>query len=260
MPISGQNILLYEKSDGVVTITLNRPERQNAVSWELQRRLADAWVQFRDDDDARVAILTGAGDKTFCTGADLVEQSETDEREGKAVHPELLQMCPVEIWKPIIAAVNGYAIAGGFWLAKSCDIRIASENAEFGIAESKWNMPAFWIHDLTAELSIAHALEIALWGDRRISAQRAYEMGFVNKVVPRDKLMDEAMSWADSMRYLAPRCVRNFKQIIRRGRYLSYADGEAFAKALENNLIGMEDTIEGPRAFAEKRKPVFKDK
>ncbi len=258
MPISGPDILLYEKKDRVVTITLNRPERLNALSLELTQRLTDAWVQFRDDDDAWVAIVTGAGDKAFCTGFDLVDQAERDER-GEGV-PELPRFYPHQIWKPVIAAVNGYAIAGGLWLAKSCDIRIASEHAEFGIAETRWNMPAHWVYDLTAELNMGHTLEIALWGDRRIPAQRAYEMGLVNRVVSREKLMDEAMSWAESMRYLAPRCVRNLKQIIHRGRYLAPSEAEAFGKALEVNLRGMEDTIEGPRAFAEKRKPVFKNK
>lgn len=254
MPISGSEILVYEKKDRVVTITINRQERMNSMSTELMERLAEAWVQFRDDDDAWVAILTGAGDKAFCTGRDLIEQSET------GLPRKLVDYSPCDIWKPIIAAINGYAIAGGWQLAQACDIRIAAEHAELGIAETRWNMPAFWIYDLTRQLHLGHALEIALWGDRRITAQRGYEIGWINRVVPKDKLVEEALSWADSMRYLAPRCVRNLKQILYRGFYLPPSQAEAFAMALEQNLAGMEDSIEGPRAFAEKRKPVFKNR
>jgi len=254
MPVSGSDVLLYEKQDKVVVITINRPERMNSVSIELMERLAEAWARFRSDDDAWVAILTGAGDKAFCTGRDLIEHSETGT-------PQKLPDCfPRDIWKPVIAAINGYAVAGGWQFAQACDIRIAAERAEFGIAETRWNMPAFWVYDLTRQLNLGHALEIALWGNRRITAQRCYEMGWINKVVPQDKLMEEALQWADDMRYLAPRSVRNLKQIIYRGFYLPPAEAEAFALALEQNLIGMQDSIEGPKAFAEKRKPVFKNK
>lgn len=254
MPLSGPDILLYEKKDRVVTITINRPERMNSISIELMGRLAKAWVQFRDDDDAWVAILTGTGDKAFCTGRDLIEQSQT------GLPEEMGDYFPRDIWKPIIAAINGYAIAGGWQLAQACDVRIAAEHAELGIAETRWNMPAFWVYDLTRQLQLGHALEIALWGDRRIKAQRGYEMGWINRVVPKEKLMEEVLSWADSMRYLAPRCVRNLKQILYRGFYLPPSEAEAFAFALEQNLVGMEDSIEGPKAFAEKRKPIFKNK
>lgn len=254
MPISGPDILLYEKRDKVVTITINRAERMNSVSVELMQRLADAWSQFKDDDDARVAVLTGTGDRAFCSGRDLIEQAET------GLPKKFPQYFPRDIWKPIIAAINGYAIAGGWQLAQACDIRIAAEHAELGIAETRWNMPAFWVYDLTRQLQLGHALEVALWGNRRITAQRGYEMGWINRVMPKDKLMEEALSWADDMRYLAPRCVRNLKEIIYRGFYLPPSEAEALAQALEQNLIGMEDSIEGPKAFAEKRKPVFKNK
>ena len=113
---------------------------------------------------------------------------------------------------------------------------------------------------LARYVALGHALEIALWGDGRITAQRAYEMGFINRVVPKDRLMEEAMSWAERMLYLAPRTVRNLKEIIYRGCVLTPEDGIAFGNALEQNLIGMEDSVEGPKAFAENRKPMFKGK
>ena len=259
MPIKGPDILLYEKKDRIVTITLNRPERMNALSLELMERLAAAWAQFRDDDEAWVAIITGAGDKTFCAGFDLVEQAERFRR-GEELPLTLPMFRPSQIWKPIIAAINGYAISGGWWLAQSCDIRIAAEHAEFGIAETRWNMPAGWVYELPRRLTSGHALEIALWGDKRISAQRGYEIGVINRVVPADRLMGEAMSWAERMLFLAPRCVRNLKEIIYRSYDMTSSEAKAFANALETNLLGMEDTIEGARAFAEKRKPNFMNK
>jgi enoyl-CoA hydratase/carnithine racemase len=145
-------------------------------------------------------------------------------------------------------------------LAQQCDIRIAAEHAQLGITETRWNQAAGWVHNLPSQLLLGHALEIALWGDRLLSAQRAYEMGWVNKVVPGERLMDEALEWAERMLSLAPRAVRNLKEILYRGAYLTPLEGRAFGRALEQNLAGMEDTREGPRAFAEKRKPNFQNR
>ena len=259
MPITGPDILIYEKKDRVVTMTINRPERLNAVSMELAYRMEEAWEQFRDDDDAWVAVVTGTGDKAFCTGFDLIDQAERN-RKGEPMPMVLPHFYPHEIWKPVIAAINGFAIAGGWWLAQACDIRISAEHAECGIAETRWNMPAGWVHSLPRRVGLGHALEIALWGDARITAQRGYEIGWINRVVPKEKLMTEAMSWADRMRYLAPRSVRNLKEIIYRSYDMSYPDAAAFGIALEHNLLGMEDTLEGNKAFNEKRKPNYKNK
>lgn len=259
MPIKGPDILLYEKKGRIAILTLNRPERMNALSIELAQRLEAAWTDFQNDDSIWVAVITGSGDRAFCAGYDLADQAERD-KAGLPVPKKLPQCSPRGIWKPVIAAINGYAIAGGFMLANDCDIRIAAEHAELAISESRWNLPAPWIHDLTTRLFLGHALEIVLWGDTRISAQRGYEMGWINRVVPKEKLMEEAMSWAERMLYLGPRCVRNLKEILYRGQYMVSSEGEAFAVALEQNLQGMEDTIEGPQAFVEKRKPRFKNR
>ena len=258
MPISGSDVLLYEKKDRIVTITLNRPERMNALSVELMQRLVEAWQRFNEDGDVWVAVVTGAGDKVFCPGADLIEMKERHEK-GLGT-PKWPRFYLTGTWKPIIAAINGHAISGGWALAQACDIRIASEKAEFGIAETRWNMPAGWVYSLTRQLHLGHALEIVLWGDARVSAQRAYEMGWVNRVVAQEKVMDEAMSWAERMLSLGPRCVRNLKEILYRGFYMVPEEAEAFYQALEVNLEGMEDSIEGPKAFAEKRKPIFHDR
>ncbi len=259
MPITGPEILLYEKKDRIVTITLNRPERMNALSLELMQRISEAFERFRDDDDAWVAIITGAGDKAFCAGLDLKDQAERDAK-GEGFPKRGPQFHHLDIFKPIIGAINGFAIAGGWLIAQECDVRIAAEHAEMGISETMWNLPAYWVVDLTRQLNLGHALEIALWGDRRITARRGYEIGWINRVVPKEKLMEEAYEWAERMCYLGPRCVRNLKEILYRGYYMPPSEGLAFARALEQNLFGMEDTVEGPRAFTEKRKADFKNR
>jgi len=259
-------VLLYEKKlDGrVVVMTLNRPDAMNALNGELFEAIYDGWERFRDDDEAWVAILTGAGDKAFSAGADLKETTQIRTGQLKPVRRRsriLGLLCEdLNLWKPTIAAINGYAIAGGWMLAQECDIRIAAEHAELGVSEVRWNMSAGWLHPLTRQMHLQHALEIVLWGDRRITAQRAYEMGWVNRVVPKERLMDEAMEWAERILYLAPRDVRNLKEILYRGFYMSPMEGAAFSRALEQNLIGMEDSIEGPKSFSEKRKPQFKNR
>jgi enoyl-CoA hydratase/carnithine racemase len=262
-------VLLYEpKGDGrIVLITLNRPQALNALNSELLAQLDRALVKFRDDESAWVAILTGSG-RAFCAGADLKEMTDSDAAtgvSGKGLE-KLANAIPAPLseryglWKPIIGAMNGFALAGGFALAQQCDIRIASESAEVGIPEARWNLSADWLHDLTRQIGLGHALELALWGDRRIPARRAYEMGWINAVVPADKLMDEAMTWAERVVKMGPRSVRNFKEILYRGAYLPSAEGKAFAQALEKNLLGAEDTAEGPRAFTERCEPKFKNR
>ena len=259
-------VLIYEKKlDGrVVVMTLNRPDAMNALNSELWEAIYDGWEQFRDDNEAWVAILTGAGDKAFSAGADLKETTQIRTGQIKPVRRrsrKLGLLCEdLDLWKPTIAAINGYAIAGGWMLAQECDIRIAAEHAELGVSEVRWNMSAGWLHPLTRQMHLQHALELVLWGDRRITAQRAYEMGWVNRVVPKERLMDEAMEWAERILYLAPRDVRNLKEILYRGFYMPPMEGAAFSRALEQNLIGMEDSIEGPKAFSEKRKPQFKNR
>ena len=257
MPLTGPDMLRYEKQDGIVIITLNRPERMNALSSELRSRVADALDRFREDDEARVAIVCGNG-KAFCAGRDLKDSAAAHGSYGSWV--QRWRPSHLDIPKPTICAIQGYAIAAGFRLAKLFDIRIATEEAEFGISEGKLNLPASFICDLTRQLRLAHALELALWGDKRITAQRAYEMGWVNRVVPKEKLMDEAMDWAERMLYLGPRAVMNFKKILYQGFYIPPEQMFEWGSALEVGMFDSEDAKEGARAFAEKRKPRFTGK
>lgn len=255
-------------------ITLNRPHRMNSIGDGMSEALYDAWVEFRDDRDARVAILTGAGDKAFCAGADLIRTAEGRNEDG----PRLSQSeslarrnagdskhwIPLAekmgLWKPVIGAINGFAIAGGFQYAMQCDVRIMSETARVGIAETRWNMTAaHWAIPLTRQMGLGPALELTLWGDTQFDAQRCYQLGWANRVVPPEQLMDTAMQYAQRMLDLAPRAVRNMKEAMYRGYYMDPILGEAYGGSLEANLAGMNDSIEGPRAFSEKRRPNFTD-
>ena len=271
LSLSNDTVLYETRENGrVAIITMNRPERMNAINSDLSRGVGEAWLRFRDDDEAWVAILTGAGDRAFCAGLDLVDRTQRDASgDGGPRRREPATGLPVplaplseslNLWKPTIAAINGFAVAGGFMLAQQCDIRIAAEHAEVGVPEVRWNQGGPWLHDLTRQIGLGHALELVLWGDQRITAQRGYEIGWINRVVPKEQLMDEAMSWATRLLDLAPRAVRVLKETLYRGFWMDSASGRAYAGAIGSELRGMEDSIEGPRAFAEKRKPAFKNR
>jgi enoyl-CoA hydratase/carnithine racemase len=263
----GVLLLDKEENDRIWVITLNRPGRLNAFNGELRKVLHETYWEFAHDETAWVAILTGTG-RAFGTGQDLRERADRDaaaaagQPDPMVPMPDYLQNIfplaeSLNCWKPTIAAVNGIAVAGGFNHAMQCDIRIAAETAEFGVTEARWNQGAGWIHHLPRIIGLGHALELVLWGDRRISAQRAYEIGLVNQVVPPERLIETAMEWATRLLELAPRAVRNFKEILYKGTYMGPFEARRYASGLEQNLRGMQDSIEGPRAFAEKRKPVF---
>jgi crotonobetainyl-CoA hydratase len=265
--------LLYDTIDNgrIAIITINRPERMNASDPGMAGRWADAWTHFAADDECWVAIVTGAGDRAFSAGQDLRIRADLEEEaaaKGMVGQGGSLRQArrgldlkwDLKCWKPTIAAINGFAIAGGWSTAQNQTFRIAAEHAEMNIAEARWNQGAGFVAWLPRLMHLGHALEVVLMGDRRITAQRAYEMGFVNKVVKKEELMDEAVDWARRMCNLAPRAIRNFHEMAYRGVTMTVPEAQAFAAALEQNLRGMEDSLEGPKAFAEKRTPVFKNK
>lgn len=267
-------VVRTEKLEGgkIYVIILNRPHRMNSMGDNLGPELINAWLAFRDDPEARVAILTGAGNRAFSAGADLIQTSETRQEEGaddapppprpiQGVGPSIAPMSEsMGLWKPTIAAINGYAIAGGFMMSMQCDIRIVAEEARIGIAEVRWNMGgAGWMVPVTRQIGLGAALEMILWGDTQLSGQRAYEIGWAQRVVPRENLMEAAMEYAQRALDMAPRAVRNNKQALYRGFYMTPEQGAAYGGALEQNLQGMQDSVEGPTAFAEKRRPNFID-
>ena len=268
-------VVLVEKRDEerIWVVTMNRPEKLNALNRAMREDLTQVWEEFRDDRSARVAVLTGAGDRAFSAGVDLNELRESREeavRDGPAAAPAYQSppRAPVgapcaetlNLWKPVIAAVNGYAIAGGFIVALYCDIRIAAEGSRFGVAEVRWGQGGGGqLAALTRVVGLGNALELCFWGDGQIDARRAYEMGFVNQVVPPGQALVSALQWARRMVDLAPRAVRNMKQNLYRGYYVPPPEAMALGSNLDQNLRNMQDTLEGPRAFAEKRRPVFRD-
>jgi enoyl-CoA hydratase/carnithine racemase len=257
----------HEEDGKVWVITLNRPERLNSFNGALRKEVHQAYWDFAHDEKSWTAVITGTG-RAFGTGQDLRERADRDEAKAKGL-PDPMVVMPdylsnifplaesLNLWKPMIAAVNGIAVAGGFNHAMQCDVRIAADTAEFGVTEARWNQGAGWVGFLPRVVGLGNAMEIVVWCDKRISAQRAYEMGLVNKVVPGDKLMEESLDWAHRLLELAPRTLRNFKEILYKGSYMGPFEMRRYASSLEQNLRGMNDSVEGPRAFAEKRKPVF---
>ena len=245
------NEVLYEKQNQVVVITLNRPERLNSISLALREQLGNALKDFDADENLRVAILTGAGDRAFCAGMDLKEAAELKMGHRRGTVPNINE---IKLGKPVIAAVNGFALAGGWMLVQTCDLCIASENATFGITEGKVGRGMPWAAPMTRMMSQRHAMELLLTG-RKITAQRAYEIGFVNAVVPHAKLMEAAMAMAEEIVACAPLTVAAAREMV----YLSHEMGvSAAARAgahLFDRVYRSEDALEGPRAFSEKRKP-----
>jgi enoyl-CoA hydratase/carnithine racemase len=257
--------VLYTQKDKIVTITINRPEAMNAIDPETQAALVEAWTRFRDDDSTWVAILTGAGDRAFSAGADLKKMipAAFGKDSGRKRHhsdPGLGGITRgLEIWKPMIAAVNGFCLAGGLEQALACDLRIASPNAVFGLTEVRWAiMPgAGGTQRLPRAVPLAKAMEMILMA-QQITAEEAHRIGLVNTVVPLPELMPTAMRWAETLCERGPLAVRAAKEAVLRGLTMPLADGLRLEAFLSNTLRGTEDAVEGPKAFAEKRKPDFK--
>jgi enoyl-CoA hydratase len=248
--------VLYEKKDRTVTITLNRPEKLNAYTAQDIQELEKAWYKFRDDPDAWTAILTGAG-KAFCAGHDLASLPELCEPEPPSIHYRNL-----ELFKPIICAVNGHALGGGCSMTMGCDIRIAAENATFGYPQPNYALTSLGGHQWMPRMTFRGiAMEMMLTGDR-ITAQEAYRIGLVNKVVPLDQLMPTALKLAERINANGPLAVRATKEDFLVGeRMLWQPDGTNFSRLNYAKLwYTSEDVKEGLKAFQEKRKPVYKGK
>ena len=249
--------VLYEKQGNIVTITLNRPDSLNAINRQLRGELADAITQFDGEPDAFVAIITGAG-RAFCSGRDLKERAEDNAagvqaRAAQSMSPDRPYMWP-QTWKPLIAAVNGFALAGGWSIAQMCDLRIAAEDAKLGITETKWSLLPPFGTILPKMIPLSAVLELVFTA-QPITAQRAYDIGFLNKVVPGEDLMEEAMGMAQAIAENAPLAVQSFKELAYRGLNMSTQDISSLTYHMYDQLLTTEDSKEGPKAFAEKRKP-----
>jgi enoyl-CoA hydratase/carnithine racemase len=245
--------VLFEVEGPVAVITLNRPAQLNAINSGIRHGLAEAWKRFEQDASLKVAILTGSGEKAFCAGMDLKEAAAT----GLQVPPR--DFIPVlgdnvHVSKPVIAAVNGVAYAGGWLFAQMCDLCIASENASFGITEPKVGRGVPWATPLIHMLPQRIVMELLLTA-QPLSARRACELGYVNAVVPPDRLRAAAMEMASTIVRNAPLTVRAARELV----YLSTEMGRSAALRVGRHLFEpvymSEDAQEGPRAFAEKRPP-----
>ncbi len=257
--------ILTEKRGKIICIAINRPEVMNALDFETVRELRKAFIDYRDDPEAWVCILTGAGNKAFCAGADLVKvigQKIDHLLEGDAnsdVNDLISDYCGLGIWKPMIAAINGYCLAGGLGIALLCDIRICSENATFGtMGTGRGILPAAGqTQTLPRVVPLAKALELFFTAEK-IDAQEAYRFGLVNKVVPQSELMEAAWEMAEKITKNAPLAVYASKEACLKGLDLPWKEGIALEAGLRDKLFSTEDAAEGMSAFREKRKPIFK--
>ena len=246
----------YKKEGRIAIFTINRPEAFNALSMQVHKELIEAMLDFKNDDALWVGIVTGAGDKSFSAGQDIKEF-----RPGRIEAQDLVYGVPDKIWKPIIAAINGWCLGGGLELALACDLRIAAEHARFGQPEINIGyMPGGGgTQRLPRFIPWAKAAELLLTGEP-IDAQEAYRVGLVNKVVPLDQLMSTAKDMAGLICKKGPLGVRASKEAMIRGYSMPLEEGLELERSLNNSLRDTEDFIEGASAFKEKRQPDYKGK
>jgi len=262
--------LIYEKRNRIAYITLNRPEAHNAIDPETVIELVDAWQDFSQDKGLRCAIITGAGEQSFCAGADLgrliplwtgARRPETEADQKVQADPMLAQKAllrDLHLTKPVIAAVNGNAIAGGFEILYNTDIRVAAEEARFGLQEVMWSIvPAggSTVH-LPRQIPYARAMEMLLTGEL-IDARQAYTCGFVNQVVPRTQVMEAAERYAAIIAKNGPLAIAAVKQAVLENSGQEVQKALAREMELSISVFLSKDAREGPRAFKEKRDPVF---
>jgi enoyl-CoA hydratase/carnithine racemase len=251
------SVVLYEKRGHIAIITMNRPERRNAMGRELLMGLAESWQRFAADDDAWVAILTGTGN-SFCAGLDIKERLETGTASLEL--PQIPLRDPFwheELEKPTIAAVNGYALGGGFFLASKADFRIAVPNAVFQVTEVVRGGIAGWDMLLTRE-NLPWAIAAELAAGWPLSGERAYQVGFVNRLAEPERLMETALAFAQEMLERPPLAVDYNLRLVRALRRQQVPqEVREQARQLERLLRDSEDMKESLRAFVERRPPVF---
>ena len=249
----------YEKDGRIATITLNRPEVMNALHPPCHDELGRVFEDFEKDDEVWIAILTGAGDKAFSAGNDLKWTAK------HGVPPKFPKggfaaiTSRFDLWKPLIAAVNGFALGGGFEIALACDLIIAAEHARFGLPEPRVGLMAAagGVHRLPRHIPLKIAMGMMLTG-RHLTAGDAHRLGIVNEVVPAAELMAAAKRWAAEIIECSPLSVRATKQSVLAGLHLSVEEAMNQPYSVMRQLFSSEDAKEGPRAFAEKRKPQWK--
>ena len=257
------NILRAEEQDGVATLTLNRPEVMNAINFDLLYDLRDQIEKLKLKPDIRVIIITGAGGESFCGGADLKERSTMDELQVKEFLFTIRNIfTSIEfLSKPVIAAINGFALGGGTELALSCDIRIAAKNASMGLTETRFAIipGAGGTQRLPRLIGRGKAKELIFTG-RRVDAQEALDIGLVNKICANDVLLDECNKMAAMICETGPIAIEQAKHAINYGLETDLHTGLDIESNAYWVTVPTEDRLEGLAAFQEKRKPIYKGK
>lgn len=252
----------FHVRDRVATITLNRPEKLNAMDTGMYEAISARLREIDTRDDILVGIVTGAGDRAFTAGADLVGlhgQAVAARAGWSATRADRFDL-GLEVQKPLIAAVNGYCLAGGLELALVCDLRVASEGAQFGCPEVKWNLlHGYGAQRLPEIVGYSNAMYLLLTG-QLIDAREAHRIGLVQEVVTADRVLPRALEIAEVICANGPMAVRMTKEMAQRSRDLSLADGIRLYQSLNRLVEQSEDVEEGTRAFAEKRAPSFKNR
>jgi enoyl-CoA hydratase len=255
--------ILYEKSAGIARVTLNRPDKLNALNSTVYNELYDAFVAAENDADVRVLIITGAGDRAFAAGSDVAEMEKMGPLEAQEFMGTIRKTSDFlyAMSKPTIAAIHGYALGGGCELSMCCDLRIASEKARFGQPEINLGLipGASGTQRLPRLIGAAKAKELIFIGDM-IDAATALSLGLVNKVVPPEKLMDEAMEWAQKLAGKSGPVLAMAKMAINTGLDTDIASGLSMEIRCNALCFATEDQKEGMNAFLNKRKAEFKNK
>jgi len=260
--------------DHVVQITIDRPEARNALDMDHFAQLRMAWDRFGEDDDAWVAVITGVG-PDFCVGADLktyipqitklqatMKEQGVDEIDGYRLDDGVKAVLRnVKLYKPIVAAINGTCVAGGMEMLGGCDLRVAADTATFGVMEPKRGLFAGGgtTVRLPRQVPFPAAMELLLCADR-VSARRVYEMGLLNEVCAPRQLMDRALDYAQRITANGPFAVRKTKESVLRGLAVDMKEAYRIESAISSEVFSSEDAVEGPRAFAEKRTPEWKNR
>jgi len=260
----------FETDGAVAVLTLDRPDALNALNLETLRALRAALVEVRDRSSLHVVIITGAGSRAFCAGADLKGTQGSPARYAEAVFqsPErsadlglyirLMDLSALGLCKPIVAAVNGHCLGAGLELALQCDLRIATTGASFGLPEARvGSIPAVsGLHRLLKAVPAAHAMQMALTGER-IGADEAHRIGLVSELTEPPALLDRALALAQTIAANAPLAVQAIKKLSRQTSHLSEADAQQLTELYWGVLRDTDDRIEGRKAFAEKRSPIY---
>jgi len=252
----------YKKEGKIAIFTINRPEALNAVDMQTFRELHERMIEFRDDPELWVGIITGAGGRAFSAGADIKDTLHfaREHRDSPWAFPANI-VRGLDMWKPLIAAVDGIALGGGLEIVLACDLRIVSEKSRFGTPEVTLGLVPGWggTQRLPRMLPWCEAAKLLLTG-KLIDAQEAYRIGLVNEVVPQEQVMPTAKEWAGTICQAGPLAVRAAKEAMIRGSDMTLDDGLRLENSLNGYLFNTEDFNEGITAFAEKRKPDYKAK